>query len=499
MRLPSSIYNWLSITGFIVVFNSLILMLFIHVFTLLYNNHSSYLDVYIYVILPLSLVLGVILILCGMYIRIKKDRKGNPKERNLPVIDFNEKPDQIIMAKIGTITVIFLIASFLGSYKAYLYTNSSEFCGELCHNTMKPEYTTYLNSSHAKVSCMGCHAGEGAGWFVQSRLSIVGMAYSMFTNNFPRPIPASAETLRPDRKTCENCHWPQKFYTRKLLNQVSYLADSANTEWNISLLLKLGPKNTARGLKEGIHWHINPDVRIEYSPTNESREIIPWIRYTNLKTGVVKIFTNPEQLPAAKNEDPDKILTMDCMDCHNRPSHLFLSAPDFIDHALSAGILSPQLPYIKKAAMEALKQAFETTASAREYIPKSICNFYSIGHKEIWKSRKDLIEASARKIVQEYEKNNFPEMKVDASCYPSHLGHMESNGCFRCHSGKHITKSGELIPSNCNLCHSIIEQGSSANFNFTNLKDTLEFVHPVPLKKGAANKACSDCHKALYN
>jgi hypothetical protein len=36
---------------------------------------------------------------------------------------------------------------------------------------MKPEYTAYQNSPHARVACVNCHIGPGANWFVKSKLS----------------------------------------------------------------------------------------------------------------------------------------------------------------------------------------------------------------------------------------------------------------------------------------------------------------------------------------
>ena len=36
---------------------------------------------------------------------------------------------------------------------------------------MHPEYTAYLGSPHARVGCVGCHVGAGAGWYVRSKLS----------------------------------------------------------------------------------------------------------------------------------------------------------------------------------------------------------------------------------------------------------------------------------------------------------------------------------------
>src|SRR5512147_2459048 len=105
---------------------------------------------------------------------------------------------------------------------------------------MNPEFTAYRLSPHARVACVDCHVGTGATWYVRSKLSGLRQVYAVLTNSYDRPIPTPITDLRPARETCEECHWPEKFYARQLRNTKHYLTDSANTEWNISLQMKIG-------------------------------------------------------------------------------------------------------------------------------------------------------------------------------------------------------------------------------------------------------------------
>ena len=119
---------------------------------------------------------------------------------------------------------------------------------------------------------------------MRSKLSGLRQVYAVLTNDFSRPIETPIHDLRPARETCEKCHWPEKFYARQLINEKHYLTDSVNTEWNIGLQMKTGPSHSAQGLSEGIHWHINPNVKIEYIPKRDNRLDIPWVKYTNQET-----------------------------------------------------------------------------------------------------------------------------------------------------------------------------------------------------------------------
>ncbi|MCB9023804.1 MAG: hypothetical protein H6542_04515 [Lentimicrobiaceae bacterium] len=72
MKTPKKLYNWLSVTGFILAGNSIFLILILLLFSLFSSQSNSYLGLYIYIILPAFLVLGLILIPLGVLLRIKK-------------------------------------------------------------------------------------------------------------------------------------------------------------------------------------------------------------------------------------------------------------------------------------------------------------------------------------------------------------------------------------------------------------------------------------------
>ena len=294
MKLPSSIKNWISITGAVLAIFNLASIISLALLNMIFNFGGSYIGIFIYIILPGFMVTGLILIPVGMRVYGKKIRAAEAKgeKKNWPVLNFNN-PETRNAATIFIFgTVFLLIISSVGSYEAFHYTESVEFCGKLCHKVMEPEYTTYHGSSHERVACVECHVGSGASWYVKSKLSGLYQVYSVLANKYPTPIPTPIANLRPAQETCEQCHWPEKFYDNKVKEKHSFLADEINTERIIRMQIKTSSKMTDNGYVAGIHQHINPGIKIEYKTTTPNRQVIPWVRFTNLKTGETEIFTD---------------------------------------------------------------------------------------------------------------------------------------------------------------------------------------------------------------
>ena len=498
MKMPRNAYNWITITGFLLAVNSLIVIILLFLFTMLSSGNNPYMGLFTFIVSPAFMVLGLLMIPIGILINRKKMKGQLPESQKWPILDLNNKINRTAIVRISIISLVLLVATAMGSYQAFHYTESVKFCGELCHKVMEPEYTAYQHSSHANVRCVECHVGEGAGWYVKSKLSGLYQVYSVIFKKYSTPIETPLRNLRPASETCERCHWPEKFYSQKLRNLRSYLTDSANTEWNTSLLMKIGPQYSAKGLTEGIHWHINKNIKIEYIAGTRDRESIPWVKYTDLKTGKVKIFTDEENPLDKKAMDSLEHRTMDCMDCHNRPSHKYLSAPNFVDNAMVAGVIPSDIPFIKMAAMEALKVPYNTKDTAHIEIKKVITTYYKDEQPEVWAKYSSRINKAIPAIIGEYDKNVFPFMKVEASRYLDHIGHLESDGCFRCHSDRHKTASGETISRNCDMCHSFLAQGPTGKVQTVALGNSMEFVHPVEIRGKWKTAFCSECHKVLY-
>ena len=499
MKLPPSSKNWLTIIGSIIAAINFLLIILLFIISTIFNQGSTNLGLFIYIILPGFLLLGLLLIPVGMYFKRRSQQRSTSIDvSRLPRIDLNDPRHKNAFVIFTITTVVVLFLSTLGSFEAFHLTESVEFCGTLCHKVMQPEYTAYQNSSHANVTCVECHVGSGASWYVKSKLSGLHQVYAVMAKSYPTPIETPLHDLRPARETCEKCHWPDKFYARTLQTNKYFLADSLNSEWDIMLQMKTGPEYAGLGFREGIHWHINPAVNIEYISDNDKRENITYIKYTNKATGEVTIYRNPD------NPISDSLIAvqsqrmMDCIDCHNRPSHKYNSPPVYFDKALLTGAISKNIPYVKKLSMDILKQTFSNKDTAVMMIRDSILNFYRSGYNDFFTRNTELINNYIGTIQNAFVQNTFPAMKVTYDKYPEHIGHLESEGCFRCHNDAFKSESGRTISKDCNLCHSIVGQGKPGMMQLTNVREALEFQHPVDIGTAWKEANCSECHRFLY-
>lgn len=500
MKLPSSIKNWVSITGAVLAVFNLATILSLILLNSFFNFGGSYIGLFIYMVLPTIMIGGLLMIPIGMRVhgrRIRKADEGGAIQ-NWPILNFNNiaTRNASIIFIFGTIFLV--IISSVGSYEAFHITESVEFCGKLCHQVMEPEYTTYQGSSHERVACVECHVGSGATWYVKSKMSGLYQVYSVLAHKFPTPIPTPIANLRPARETCEQCHWPEKFYDRKLRIKQSFLADDLNTEEIINLQVKTSSKMTASGFEKGIHQHISPDVRIEYKTTSENRQVIPWVKYTNLKTGESEIFNDSENTLSQAKLDSLETRVMDCLDCHNRPAHNYRTPQNFIDKSLSEGKISTTLPGIKQISMQVLYKQYSTKDSAFLSIRKEVTDYYKTKYTNLLTEKKSEIEAAILEMQKGYSNNIFPYMKASWKAYPNNIGHMESDGCFRCHNDRHTSEKGKVISKNCNLCHSILAQGTPGNMEYSKSFEPLEFKHPVDIDEAWKTELCSSCHSQLY-
>lgn len=497
MRLPKSFYSWTTIVGAVLSSISFLLIVFTIILTFLFpTEDGGYLGLFTFIILPVFLIIGLILIPIGTVRKMKRDKKREiQREVKFPIVNLNDPSQRMVVFIFLAGTAIFLLFTALGSYEVFHYTGSNEFCGTVCHKVMEPEYVTYHGSSHARVSCVECHVGAGANWYVKSKLSGLYQVYSVIAKAYPTPIETPIHNLRPAQETCEKCHWPQQFYDPKFVTKKQYLADEENTEWNIQLLMKTGPQHSAMGQSEGIHWHINPDVLIDFTSSSWKRDTIIEVTYTNLKSGEVRVYNDiaSDVEPSSANQTK----TMDCLDCHNRPSHDYLSPSHFVDNSLAAGEISSDIPEIKSIAMEILARDYPTTDSAMNYITARVNSYYERNYEEFLDTGRVVLDQAITAIQDGYKNNIFPFMKAQWSVYPNYIGHVESMGCFRCHNDTFQSDDGHVISMDCNLCHAIKAQGPAGNMEYAQADSSLIFNHPYEMTDWQ-EMACFDCHQELF-
>jgi fumarate reductase subunit C len=494
LRLPDSYHNLISYAGTVLVLVSLAMFIFLYVLSSISSIEKAYEGLVIFMVIPVFIILGLLLIPTGMFIKTRRKRRATKKGISLGVLDLNKPQNRNAAAIFLSGTLIFLFLSALGSYKAYHFTDSVLFCGTLCHKVMNPEYTAYQTSPHARVSCAECHVGPGASWYVKSKLSGLYQVYATIANIYPRPIPAPIKSLRPARETCEQCHWPQKVYGKQQRLEIHYLPDKNNTRWDIELLLNTGEGNPAFGFEAGIHWHINRDIQIEYISTDEERLKIARVILTKKNTNERIVYNTTEEKISEEDLGKYPVRIMDCIDCHNRPSHIYRSPTKFINIAIASGKIDSSLPFIKKVAVQACLDDFQSMTEALDNIEQNVRKYYSDNYPDIFKEHSDRIETSIAGIQEAFSQNIFPIMNVRWEAYPDHIGHMNTSGCFRCHDDQHLSENGGAITKDCSLCHIIYGQGPYGSMNYAASDNSLEFRHPEDIGEAWKEVKCVECH-----
>ena len=365
--------NWVTYLGGVIAAGGMLLVLFALLLDVSLKQPSPYIGIFTFVLFPSFIAFGLGMALIGMRVEAKRRvRTGATEALPYPAFDLNDPKQRKRFAIFGALGTLLLVVFAFSGYNGFLLTESVGFCGSTCH-VMKPELTAYLNSSHARVRCVECHVGEGAGWYVHSKLSGARQLFAVIFKTYETPIPTPVQNLRPARETCQHCHWPEKFVQAQLYQRPHFRYDEKNTAEQITLLVKTGGGGENGG---GIHWHMFIENSVNYVAEDAHLQEIPWVKVNRRDGSSVEYFRqekkiSPEQLAGMKQH------TMDCMDCHNRPAHNF-EPPDLaVDKALAAGKIATTLPFVKSIAVDSLSREYPNEDLAHTGLRRELNAFYA--------------------------------------------------------------------------------------------------------------------------
>lgn len=437
--------HWLGLLGTALVTTAGISWLF--VLPLQMRGHASnpYIGIVVFLILPVLFFAGLALIPVGIY--LGKRRLQASIER---IFDRKAALRRVAWF-LGLTTILNVIIGTQFTYRAITYMGTPQFCGQACHS-MAPESAAYANSPHSRVECVECHVAPGAAGWVASKTAGIRQLMETVTNTYSRPIPSALESNRlvPATETCENCHWREEFGAVRLRLITSYAEDEQNTRTQTVLLMLVGGSKFG-----GIHGkHFGPGIHVGFVAADAKRQTIPWVEYRNTAAGTSQTFLSEGSSPDSVKGLPK--YKMQCVDCHNRPTHTFESPSRAINTALLLGEVSVTLPYIKKKAMELLNTKYSSRKEASEKLPAMLVSFYKRTYPDVYANRTIDVQVAAQAVLAIYNRNVFPDLNLGWGTYPNNLGHTEFPGCFRCHDGSHITTDGKTITQDCNSCHELL-------------------------------------------
>ena len=435
--------HWLSLAGAALVTTAVISWLFVLPLQIRGHANNPYVGIVVFLILPAIFFVGLLLIPVGVYLARRQIRQGLTE----PAFD-RKVALQRLAWFVGITTALNVLIGTQVTYRAVKHMETRQFCGATCH-VMAPEMAAFQNSPHSRLECVECHVGPGAAGWVASKASGTRQFFETVLESYPRPIPSALETNRlvAVRDTCESCHEPQRFGSTKLRIITKYAEDEQNTRTRTVLVMMVGGSKFA-----GIHGkHFAPGTSIRFAAADSKRRTIPWVEYRDATTGKITTFVSEGTSLDSVKSLP--IYEMQCVDCHNRPTHTFESASRGMDDALALGEVATGLPFIKKKGVELLTATYKSSGEAAEKLPSALVSFYKQSYPDLYPTRSEDIQRAAQAVLAIYNRNVFPDLKVTWGTYPNNLGHTDFPGCFRCHDGSHTTAKAKTITQECNACH----------------------------------------------
>jgi len=488
---PSLFRNLTSLVGAAIALAALLSISFLFLINLLEKQSHPYLGILTYIVFPAVMIFGLLVLFTGMLLERRRRHHAAPGEvARYPRLDLNLPKHRRALSLVIVFTFLFLFVSTFGSYQAYEFTESVQFCGQTCHTVMNPEFVAYQNSPHARVRCVDCHVGPGATWYVRSKLSGAYQLYAVLFNKYPKPIHTPVQSLRPAQETCEQCHWPEKFFGTQMKVFTHFGSDEENTPSQTRMLINTGGGSAKSGFVTGIHWHMNIANEITYISTDDQRQVIPWVRLKDKEGRVTEYLAKDATLKPEDIANAPK-RRMDCVDCHNRPTHIYVPPNRAVDEALLAGKLDRSLPFIKQQAVQVLVKPYATTDEALKAIATDLENYYRSNYAAKYSQLEGSVKVAITEVQRIFSTTIFPEMKVDWRTHPDNLSHYYSNGCFRCHDGQHVSPEGKVVRNDCNTCHTVLDQ-SKGGVQIMPVQGK-GFQHPIDLGDFSGIK-CIDCH-----
>jgi nitrate/TMAO reductase-like tetraheme cytochrome c subunit len=414
-------------------------------------GHGGPTNPYIGIILDLALpglfIVGLVLIPIGISLRRRQLLAAGQVPSVYPQIDLRNPVFRRGIEIVVLATFINFVIVGTATYRGVSYMDSPNFCGQSCH-VMAPQWTAYQESPHSNVDCVQCHVGSGMKSYIHAKVNGTKQLVEVTFHDWPTPIRANLNALRPARETCEACHSPTRFIGEKLLVKTTFGDDEKNSMTRTVLVLHLGGVDSVSH-RTGIHGHhLN---NFEYIATDNDAQTILSVTATNPDGSTTQYVSSD-----AKGPLKGVRRTMDCMDCHNQATHVFQTPQEAIDEAMLDGNPSPDLPFIHKEGLQLIQATYASQAEAGQKITAGLDDFYRTQYPQIWSANRDKIDAAAKRLVALYDRNVYPNMKVTWGTYPNNIGHMAYPGCFRCHDGSHTSKDGKTLSNDCSLCHNIL-------------------------------------------
>jgi len=228
------------------------------------------------------------------------------------------------------------------------------------------------------------------------------------------------------------------------------------TETVTANIVHVGGPDSPGGSAVGIHWHVDRANQVRYRHLDpERQEIVEVVQRT--EEGEIRYLKD--------GAEPDTTAgtwrVMDCLDCHNRPTHVYELPHQALDLTFAMGRLDAGVPYLRRESETVLREV-EPDSDTAAKVRDRLLAIYTENHPADLSALEAVLEPTAAELATIIDRNIFPHMEITWGTYPSNLSHFDQDGelgtggCFRCHSDEHVSESGQVINQDCDACHALL-------------------------------------------
>jgi hypothetical protein len=456
-----------AIAGAVLVTTAVLADAIIIVSEVFFFESNPYIGIVVWVLFPMLAMFGLVLIPFGLWWRARsKGVRGLSGLAGLMKVVNRRHFFQMILG----LSFLNLIIFGTAGYQALHYMESPQFCGSVCHTVMEPEYRVYKRSPHSEVECVDCHIGSGLGHLIKSKLDGTRQLWGVISGDFNRPIQTPIHNLRPAREVCGTCHFPESFHGNTIRVIENYAPDQDNTRTVTILNMRVGGGTGPNKKASGIHWHVDKGSAIRYYASDSKREKILRVEHRK-DDGTVRVWNNSE-IPMPEEPNPEGFREMDCVDCHNRPTHIFLPPEKALDQWFTDGLLDVEIPWLRAIGEDLIDVTYSSKAEAMEGIA-TLPDLYRERYPQFWDEFGTRVTASVSVLQDIYGLYVYPEMNLQWNTYNSLLGHPTefTAACFRCHNGIMKDENGKAITTECTACHYVLADKEKDPMIFRILED----------------------------
>ena len=355
--------NWISYAGTGIVAVGVL------VFAVLMAYHTigggalvqPYGDLVIFFLPPVFVFAGIAVILVGMYLQWIRWRMHKPLSfARYPKWDLNLAAERKALLSVAIGAAIISIPAIYGSGQAYVYTDAEPFCGAVCHSMIAGVHhlSTFaarprdLRAMPRRTRRDGIPRSEdsrndGTCRDHAERIPAANSDAHYRLAHDPgqlRGVPLAVEFLRRPRGT------RRAFHVRRAEHAMG---------------------NRPVGGSRRRNANASPGDRSSLAYFEQGRICRERCRKTEHSVGALggsqdrawRKCTPRRRHPSAA-PPAGEIRTMDCVDCHNRPTHILHSPDQSVDAALADGRIDASLPFIKQQGVASLTASYTSREQA---------------------------------------------------------------------------------------------------------------------------------------